>query len=87
MAFRLHALLLAASYLIPCIGLGWDEKVGSLFEELQLSENVFPYGELNMKEIFTRLRHIIEAGVEYPTIDNMKAKAILNPQIVLGRSG
>jgi polysaccharide pyruvyl transferase WcaK-like protein len=80
-------LLLAASSRIPCIGLGWDEKVGSLFEELQLSENVFPYGELNAEKILTRLRHIMEAGVEYPPIENMKAKSILNPQIVLGRSG
>lgn len=40
-SFRLHSLIVAASYNIPTIGFVWDEKVREFFEIINRDEYVF----------------------------------------------
>jgi polysaccharide pyruvyl transferase WcaK-like protein len=82
-AFRLHAALLAITFGLPCVGLGWDKKIPALFDELQMTANCFSYEDWQAESVANKIVEQMKFGVVYHQIGRMKALALRNVQIVL----
>jgi polysaccharide pyruvyl transferase WcaK-like protein len=86
--FRLHSLIIAASYLKPCFGLAWQSKARSFFETWLKNENYYKieargsgvqvnFGEL--EERLTCFIHSHERGKQ-PVDAPAKRKALLEKE-------
>lgn len=53
---RMHSMILAYDHLIPVIGLAWQEKVWSMFEQMDMKNDVY-----NLVNLNTCIPHIIES--------------------------
>jgi polysaccharide pyruvyl transferase WcaK-like protein len=62
-AHRLHACILAWSYRVPVVGLGWDRKVESFFASVG-ADRAFAGGGADAAEIADRLQAALAAGVD-----------------------
>jgi len=82
-AARLHASLIAASYHIPAVGLSWETKVASFFNEIGRPENLFPLDGFDPQDLAERLSISIQQGVTSMAIENCRAKALRNVTAVM----
>lgn len=71
-AHRLHACIVAYSYALPVIGLGWDRKVESFFGSVGLDRFFFGGTSAPASEVADRLDEALAAGLD----DSTHARAI-----------
>ncbi len=62
-AHRLHACILAWSYRVPVVGLGWDRKVESFFASVA-AQDWFAAGGARPVEVADRLQAALKTGVD-----------------------
>jgi len=66
-AHRLHACILAYAFGRPAIGLGWDKKVESFFESVNLSQNFVDGKRATGRVVVERLEAALAAGIDPAT--------------------
>jgi polysaccharide pyruvyl transferase WcaK-like protein len=82
-AFRLHAILLAISFGLPCLGLAWDAKVPALFDVLDLGHYCFDRSQWRPEDVAERIAAQVANPQPYRQLERLKAQAQRNAQIVL----
>ena len=63
-AHRLHACIVAYSYGLPVVGLGWDRKVESFFETIAATEYFIGVKDSASRAVADRLEAAMAAGVD-----------------------
>lgn len=64
-ACRLHASIIAYSYRIPTVGLVWNNKVSSFYENIGYPERIIQVANISSTDIVDRLEQAMSHGVEH----------------------
>jgi polysaccharide pyruvyl transferase WcaK-like protein len=82
LSMRLHGLVFAAMANRPCLGLSYDPKISSFMRSIEQGY-VEIAGQIDNKEILTRLDEIMQNQVPYKTsAETLKRKAELNFELL-----
>lgn len=82
-ASRLHANIIASSYRIPTVGLIWDEKVKSFFQQTDRQDFALSIDEWHPEEVYRRLVLALERGIEQEELKHWQDSALQNAKIIL----
>jgi len=75
-AFRLHACVIAYSLEIPTIGLNWDDKLKSFFQEINQDKYCFEINSVTPKILINNLIMSISDGVDISRLNFMKKETL-----------
>jgi len=77
-AHRLHANIIAYSYRVPHVGLGWDSKLPAFFEATGRSDFVVPASQLSSSAIAELMIKAHEIGIDGKERDRIAKEAELD---------
>ena len=77
-ANRLHANIIAYSYKIPNIGLGWDTKLKSFFDVINRQDYIITENESVSENIISKVKKTIAVGIDEDMHSDVMKEAKLN---------
>jgi polysaccharide pyruvyl transferase WcaK-like protein len=86
-AFRLHASIIATSYGIPVVGLAWDDKVRSFYEETGREKLCLNIHECDSEDVLATLFLSTHEGINKLMLAQWKNAALQNASIVMKAVG
>lgn len=86
-AARLHANILALAYAIPAVGLVWDDKVRSFYEDTDRPEFCFDIDSVNPDTVINAVLQVARQGIKAEVVDLYKEKALTAAKLIIEASG
>lgn len=82
-AARLHAVLLAFAYRVPCVALAWDAKVEAFLEDVGLPEARAPFPGFDPLALATQLENLMQSQPAPPGLEACQQRALLAARTIL----